>query len=121
MICKALLNYGFDKFSLEILEYCDPKFCIQREQYYIDLFKPEYNILPTAGSNLGFKHSEETLNKMKGREFSIETLAKMSIANKGNKNPMFGRTGIKHPMYGKVKPTAKQWEDFLKKYPFWIF
>ena len=55
---------------------------------------------------IGFKHSEETLNKMRGRKFSIETLAKMSIANKNEKNPMFGRTGIKHPMYGKVKPVG---------------
>jgi len=91
---------------LEIIEYCDPENCIPREQFYIDLLKPEYNILPKAGSNLGFKHSEETLNKMRGRIFSIETLAKMSIARKGNKNAMFGRIGIKHPMYGKLKPEG---------------
>ena len=47
-------------FMLEILEYCDPDMVIEREQYYIDTLKPEYNILKTAGSLKGFKHSEAT-------------------------------------------------------------
>lgn len=44
-INKALLKYGYAKFSLEILEYCKPEDCIKKEQYYIDLLIPEYNIL----------------------------------------------------------------------------
>lgn len=57
MINSALLKYGYSNFTLEILEYCDsseavPYHCSTRgrEQYYLDLFKPEYNILSTAGS-----------------------------------------------------------------------
>jgi group I intron endonuclease len=42
---------------LEILQYCDQSDVISREQYYLDLLKPEYNILKTAGSPLGFKHA----------------------------------------------------------------
>lgn len=42
-----------------------PESAIQREQYYLDLLKPDYNILKTAGSFLGFKHSEETIAKFK--------------------------------------------------------
>ncbi len=30
---------------------------LSREQYYIDLLKPEYNILQKAGSSLGYKHT----------------------------------------------------------------
>jgi len=30
---------------------------IEREQYYIDLLNPEYNILKIAGSRLGVKHT----------------------------------------------------------------
>ena len=53
----------FDNFKLEILEYCEKGANpVNREQYYLDLLKPEYNILNQAGSLLGFKHSEETLN-----------------------------------------------------------
>jgi hypothetical protein len=63
-INKALLKYGYANFSLEILEYCEPDNCIKREQYYIDLLKPEYNILKIAGSPLGYIHSEESKNKI---------------------------------------------------------
>ena len=54
-ISNALLKYGYSNFSLEILEYCDPIDTIKREQHYLDLLKPEYNILTTAGSSLGHK------------------------------------------------------------------
>lgn len=65
LIYKALLAYGFDGFTLEILEYCQPSDLIKREQYYIDLLKPEYNILKTAGSSSGVKRSEETKAKIR--------------------------------------------------------
>jgi len=64
LIARALIKYGYYNFQLEILEYCEPSNCIDREQYYIDLLKPEYNILKTAGSKLGSKHSVETKNKI---------------------------------------------------------
>lgn len=59
-INRALLKYGYSKFKLEILEYCKISNLIEKEQYYLDLLKPEYNILLKAGSSLGFKHSEKT-------------------------------------------------------------
>jgi group I intron endonuclease len=63
-ICCALLKYGYSNFSLEILEYCEPSTVISREQYYLARLKPQYNILPTAGSSLGHKHYEETKARM---------------------------------------------------------
>ena len=56
-IYNALLKEGYSGFRLDILEYCDKEKVIEREQYYIDLMKPEYNILRVAGSSLGYKHS----------------------------------------------------------------
>jgi group I intron endonuclease len=44
IIYRALLKYGHSNFSLDILEYCECSILIQREQYYIDLLKPKYNI-----------------------------------------------------------------------------
>ena len=73
-ISKALMKYGYFNFSIEILEYCDKSQLISREQYYMDLLKPEYNILKVAGSSLGFKHSEESRKKMKGGIRSPEHL-----------------------------------------------
>jgi len=69
-INKALLKYGYSNFKLEILEYCELKDVIKREQHYMDLLKPEYNILKTAGSTLGYRHTEETLSKLRGRGLS---------------------------------------------------
>lgn len=65
IISKALLKYGYSNFKLEILEYCDMENLREREQYYFDLLKPEYNVLKIAGSLLGFKHSEESLLKLR--------------------------------------------------------
>lgn len=59
-IHSALLEYGYYSFKLEILEYCEPNVLIEREQYYLDNLKPEYNVLKKAGSMLGFRHSEYT-------------------------------------------------------------
>jgi group I intron endonuclease len=73
VINKALLKYGYSNFSFETLEHCDPSVVIQKEQYYIDLFKPEYNVSPTAGSTLGYRHSESI--KAKIREKALANLA----------------------------------------------
>jgi len=67
LIHRAILKYGYSNFTLEILEYCDSPNTIEREQHYLDLLNPEYNILTKAGSSLGHKHSEETLIKFKAR------------------------------------------------------
>jgi len=88
VIYRALLKYGYANFSLEILEYCETPCVIFWEQYYMGLLEPEYNILSIAGSNLGFKHSEETRARFFLRKHSEETRRKMSLAKKGNNNPM---------------------------------
>lgn len=64
-IYSAILKSGYSNFSLEILEYVEWSELILREQYYIDLLKPEYNILPAAGSRKGYKSSPETIEKLK--------------------------------------------------------
>ena len=58
IICEALLKYGHKNFSLDILEYCEIDILIEREQYYLDHLKPEYNLLKFAGSRLGHVPSE---------------------------------------------------------------
>ncbi len=83
-IHNALLKYGYSNFTLDILEYCEGVDPIIREQYYLDLLKPEYNILEQAGSLLGFKHSEETLKYFKdNRKVSEETRKNLSLAATG--------------------------------------
>jgi group I intron endonuclease len=78
-IYSAILKYGYSNFSLDILEYCESNVLISREQYYIDLYKPKYNILKVAGNKLGFKDSEATK-------------AQMSISHRGINHPFFGKS-----------------------------
>lgn len=63
IIKKVLLKHGYSQFKLEIIEYCNSKDLIEREQFFIDMLKPEYNTLKTAYSSLSFKHSKESLVK----------------------------------------------------------
>jgi group I intron endonuclease len=81
----ALLKYGYSSFTLEILEYCEISVLIEREQYYIDTLKPEYNILKVAGSLFGYKHTIESLQKMSeiASNRSEETIAKLREAALG--------------------------------------
>jgi hypothetical protein len=61
--CSALAPQH-TKFKLEILEYCKPSDAVSIERDYIDLLKPEYNILQIVGSCLGVLRSEGTRAKM---------------------------------------------------------
>lgn len=91
---NAMRKYGKENFKFEILEYIlNKKDLLKREQYYLDVFKPEYNICKKAGSMLGFKFSKESKLKMSknkighkynlGRKKSEETRQKISEKNKG--------------------------------------
>ena len=63
----AINKYGPNNFVFLILQYCNREvdICVGLEQHYIDLYKPKYNILKIAGSSQGFKHSPETVVKLK--------------------------------------------------------
>lgn len=65
IIYRALLKYDYFNFTLEILEYYESADTIKREQYYLDLYKPEYNICLITGSSLGRITSDETSLKLR--------------------------------------------------------
>lgn len=99
IICKSLLKYGYSEFSLEILEYCDIKDTIKREQFYIDSLNPEYNILKIAGSRLGSKQYAETKAKitlaLTGRKASDITKSKQRAARLGMAHDDITRAKLK--------------------------
>jgi hypothetical protein len=66
-ICKALLKYGHESFTLEIIEYCSADKCIEREGDYIKTLNPFYNIIkdPVLPPMSGRTHSEKTRKKMR--------------------------------------------------------
>lgn len=79
-IDRALLKYGFSNFRLEILEYCELKDVLKREQHYLDISKPQYNIATIAGSNLGYKHTPESIEKMKSFVISDEVRERKALS-----------------------------------------
>jgi group I intron endonuclease len=87
IILSALVKYGYFNFKLEILEYCESSQTIIREQYYLNLLCPEYNILSIASSSLGRPVSEETRlkisNSLKGRSIPELVRQKMSLSRIG--------------------------------------
>lgn len=98
----AFMKYGEAAFVFSILEYIEPQLLIAREQHYLDTLKPEYNILPVAGSTLGYQHTEgarrkigaamtpgrrEALGKRwKGMHLSVEHRRKIGAARKGKRH-----------------------------------
>jgi len=84
----AILKYGHENFKFEIIEYCKPKEAVILEQTYLDNYDFEYNINIKANSILGYKHTEETLAKMKGsfeKRCFFFTKTEKIIAKKINK------------------------------------
>jgi hypothetical protein len=43
-IFRAMEKYGFNNFAFSIIEYCNVEDLNLREQFYIDLLRPQYNI-----------------------------------------------------------------------------
>ncbi len=76
-----------DVFQIQILEYVEPDRCIEVEDYYLKLYKPEYNGTLDAAFGGGGKRSQETIEKhrakVKGQKRSPETCKRISIALKG--------------------------------------
>lgn len=107
-IGRAIIKYGYENFSLTILEYCDKSILTEREQFYFDTLKPVYNILKTAGVYVDvFTHTDDTKTKISnalkgvnagensywyGRSRSEETKQKMSLKQAGENNALFGKT-----------------------------
>nr|YP_009722363.1 hypothetical protein [Morchella importuna]QGN66765.1 hypothetical protein [Morchella importuna] len=82
----ALSEAGLDSFCLdfyilpkELLENCDKvkirnlSLCL--EQLWILLLNPEYNVVKVAGSNAGYKHSDESIENNKIRNSKAAPLS----------------------------------------------
>lgn len=89
---QAWNKYGEENFTFELVE--DIKnidIIFEKEQNWIDKYKPEYNISPTAGSPRGYKHTEKALQCLKARHPTLEWRQEHSIRMTGKMNPMWGR------------------------------
>jgi group I intron endonuclease len=116
-IGTAIRKYGKENFDFEVLNVCSSIEEMNiKEQYYIELFSSMtpggYNLVSGGNNKLyseesklkmrqarkNQKISEETKNKLSkaitGLERSTETRIKMSESKKGDKHPLFGKTGF---------------------------
>lgn len=113
------MKYGYSAFSVEIIVYCDPSEVISKEQYYLDLLNPEYNIKKVAGSPLGHKHSEEAKAKMSAA-WTEERKTKMRESWTDNRKAKMSaaRLGSQHSEETKAKMSAarqgRQFSDETK-------
>ena len=86
---RAWHKYGPDAFVFEALIDCAPGHCLEFEQLMLDVCQPEYNMSPTAGNNLGCKHSTQTKDKMsrshRGHKVTVNTKHKIRLAQQGSK------------------------------------
>lgn len=89
-------KYGFDSIVFTIIEQCNENNLIEREQYYLNKFKPFFNTRTIAENQTGIKRTQEQIKKAtetrrikyngeysKKYVVSEETKKKMSIAHKG--------------------------------------
>ena len=112
ILYRAMRKYKLENFSLAILEFCKSEIivCSDLEKKWIDFYKPEYNVLKIPGSSSGFRHSIETINKLK-QLFKKENHPKFGNRNSIETNLAISK-GIKE-FYRKHEHHAKGKKGFL--------
>ena len=105
-IIIAINKYVLNSFTLVILELRGKSkednrlYRLQREDYYLSTYCPEYNILEKGRSSFNYKHTIETRAKIRAKAlirdkftivYSKEFIAKQKSDKYGRNNPMLGK------------------------------
>ncbi|QOR59186.1 homing endonuclease [uncultured phage cr111_1] len=72
---NSWLKHGEEEFDWFVLEYCEEEFLTEREQYYIDLFKAEYNITRKVERNILSPESRKKQSQTRRRLIAEGKLA----------------------------------------------
>lgn len=70
---RSWVKYGEQAFEFSTVVVCSKENLIEYEQRFIDGLRPEFNSAPNAGSQLGYRHTNETRTKMsasRAKDFS---------------------------------------------------
>lgn len=105
-------KYGKEFFEFIIVEYCENSLLMEREQFYLDTLKPNYNLTTSVVGTTGYSHTEKAKKVMslikreqydngltvwnKDKTWSQEIKNRISQKLKGK------YTGVNHPFYGKT-------------------
>jgi len=78
IIYSSLLKNGYSNFKLEILEYCNSSILRDRENFYIQILDPEYNILNNVTQS--YKNIEESEGSRGRRLYRHSDITKAKIS-----------------------------------------
>jgi group I intron endonuclease len=124
-------KYGKDDLLFTVIEFCDKKDTLIREQVYLDDLAPYFNICLVAGSSLGIKRTELQKEQIRksltrrigcnlGRKASAEENRLNSERQRGEKSHRYGvklTDETKHKIglgnLGKVR--SEEFKQFLSK------
>ena len=95
IINKTFLKYGYLNFTLKIFKYCNLQILMDREQYYINLLSPKYNINSSTNTRLITK-------------YILEIILKLNLAKKGKNNSLFGLKDENHFNFNKIHSEKTQ-------------
>jgi group I intron endonuclease len=105
-------KYGKDNFIFEVLETCTKDKLIEREQYYIDTLKPNYNKCLTAIPCLGLSPKKETRDKIS--QTLKEKNKNLKELNLPTLNPKNEHTWIKVRCYDMQGNKIKDFESITQ-------
>lgn len=119
-------TYGEDYFEFVVIENIDDaEELLDREQHYLDLLDPHYNICVTAGSRLGTPHTPEIIEKIRqnatkfwlGKNLPEETKKKIGDANRGNQHTQeaIDKITINNSRYWKGKTRSTEAKEKMAK------
>jgi group I intron endonuclease len=106
-------KYGIDDLLFYILEPCAKELLLSREQFYIELLNPFFNVCRVAGGRTNLAHSEETKRKISRAHRGIrpgeETRILLSLAQVGNKKALGHKQSEESKQSNRKKHLGKTW------------
>ena len=113
LLQRAWDKYGSSAFVFRPLIICHKRDLLFYEQCCLDAFNPEYNVCRIAASTLGYKHSNETLSKMRAAwrhraPLSAEALANRAAGQRGRK------LTAAHVEKMRAARTGKRWTEEMR-------
>jgi len=112
-------KHKIENFKVEVIEYCDLNKLIKSEQYWIDTLKPKYNKCKIAGNTIGYKHTQEYLDKRRKPIIQLDLqgnfIAEYSCARIAGEILNFNGDSINCCTRGKGSYTYKKYIFLFKK------
>jgi group I intron endonuclease len=118
-------KYGIEHLTFSAVHACEKEDLLKMEQLYLDIFQPfddnGFNIARKAGSPIGYKHTQEAKDKMKGRtglKWDEEHLKYFSEIKKGKKMKDSAKAKLREHYAEQTKPVmVYNRNGFISEYP----